>query len=102
MVGIFILTVSALFFIHTIEIWSWAILYIWIGEFEGISESLYFSMVTFSTLGYGDITLNERWRLLSGFESVSGIILVGVSTALVFAIIQKVYTIFDTENYQFE
>ena len=63
----------------------------WLGEFDSLEPALYFSTVTFTTLGYGDITLTEGWRLLSAFEAANGIILFGVSTAFVFAMIQKIY-----------
>lgn len=96
MVRVLVFTVLALFFLHTIEIWLWALLYIWlgafeIGAFEIMERALYFSTVTFTTLGYGDITLLPRWRLLSSFEAVNGVILFGVSTAFVFAVIQRMY-----------
>jgi hypothetical protein len=74
-----------------LEIWFWALFYLWIGEFAELERALYFSTVTFSTLGFGDITLQDRWQLLSSFEAMNGIILVGVSTGLIFAIIQKLY-----------
>jgi voltage-gated potassium channel Kch len=77
--------------LHTLEIWSWAALYLWVGEFVDWQRALYFSTVTFSTLGYGDITLQDKWQLVSSFEAVNGIILFGVSTAFIFAVIQKLY-----------
>ena len=51
--------------------------------------AVYFSFVTFTTLGYGDITLSEGWRLLSGIQALNGILLVGWSTALIFAVVQR-------------
>lgn len=91
MIRVLVFTVLALFFVHTIEIWLWALLYIFLGAFEFMEQALYFSTVTFTTLGYGDITLLPRWRLLSAFEAVNGAILFGVSTAFVFAVIQRMY-----------
>jgi voltage-gated potassium channel Kch len=91
MVEILVVTVLAMFFLHTLEIWSWAALYLWVGEFVDWQRALYFSTVTFSTLGYGDITLQDKWQLVSSFEAVNGIILFGVSTAFIFAVIQKLY-----------
>jgi voltage-gated potassium channel Kch len=58
-----------------------------------MERALYFSTVTFTTLGYGDITLQERWQLLSSFEAANGIILFGVSTAFVFVAIRKLFEI---------
>ncbi len=91
MVCVLVFTVLALFFAHTIEIWLWALLYIWLGAFEIIEPALYFSTVTFTTLGFGDITLSSRWRLLSSFEAANGMILFGVSTAFVFAVIERMF-----------
>lgn len=91
MVRMLVFTVLALFFVHTIEIWLWAFLYIWLEAFEIMEQALYFSTVTFTTLGYGDITLLPRWRLLSSFEAANGLILFGVSTAILFAVIQRMY-----------
>jgi len=84
-------TVLVVFFLHTIEIWCWALLYMWLGEFQSLERALYFSTVTFTTLGYGDITLRQDWQLLSGFEAANGIILVGVSTAFVFAVLRNLH-----------
>ncbi len=91
MVCVLVFTVLALFFAHTIEIWLWALLYIWLGAFEILERALYFSTVTFTTLGFGDITLSSRWRLLSSFEAANGMILFGVSTAFVFAVIERMF-----------
>ena len=91
MVGVLVFTVLAIFFVHTIEIWLWALLYVGLGTFEVMERALYFTIVTFTTLGYGDITLQPRWQLLSSFEAANGIILLGVSTAFVFAVIQRMY-----------
>jgi hypothetical protein len=49
--------------IHTIEAWLWACLYWFLGEFSDFGQALYFSVVTSTTLGYGDVTLSERKRL---------------------------------------
>lgn len=59
-----------------------------IGHFE---EALYFSIVTYTTLGYGDITLSEEFRLLASFEAANGIIIFGWSTAIVMSALQYVY-----------
>ncbi len=80
-----------LFLAMVIEVWAWAILYLALGAFESVEAALYFSTVTFTTLGFGDITLGEEWRLLSSFEAANGLLMFGWSTALVFAGVQWVY-----------
>src|ERR1043165_6279384 len=57
-------TVLGIFLLHSAEVWTWAGLYLGIGEISRFEDALYFSTVTFSTLGYGDITLSHEWRLL--------------------------------------
>jgi len=82
-------------FIHIIHSLVWALCYHIIpetsAEFSDFSETLYFSLVTFTTLGYGDISLSSDWRLLSGLEAINGIMLIGWSTAMMFSLIQNVY-----------
>ena len=85
-------TVIVLLVLHTLQIVVWAYAYLAIvpaGELGSFEEAVYFSFVTFTTLGYGDITLSEGWRLLSGIQALNGIMLVGWSTAMLFAVVQK-------------
>jgi hypothetical protein len=87
-------TVLALLILHTLEIIVWAYAYLALlpsGELATFEESVYFSFVTFTTLGYGDITLTENWRLLSGIEALNGIMLVGWTTAMLFAVVQRTW-----------
>jgi hypothetical protein len=84
--------VVAMVFLATVfEAAWWAMNYVYVGALESFEEAMYFSMVTYTTLGYGDITLNENWRLLSAFQAANGIIIAGWSTALVIAAIQQIY-----------
>jgi hypothetical protein len=59
-------------------------------QLNTLEKATYFSIVTFTTLGYGDISLSEHeWRLLSGIEALTGILLVGWTTAFLFTILQR-------------
>lgn len=85
-------TAIVLVFLHVLEIMVWAGAYrmlIPANELETLEKAVYFSFVTFTTLGYGDITLSEGWRLLSGIQALNGILLVGWSTALIFSVVQR-------------
>lgn len=87
-------TVLVLLVLHTLQIVVWAYAYLAIvpaGELDTFEEATYFSFVTFTTLGYGDITLSEGWRLLSGIQALNGIMLVGWSTAMLFAVVQRTW-----------
>lgn len=93
-IAILIRTVLILIALHTIEIMLWAGSYIVLtpdGELASFEEAVYFSFVTFTTLGYGDITLSEGWRILSGIEALNGILLIGWTTAMLFAVVQRMW-----------
>lgn len=68
----------------------WAVLFLLIGEFNDFASALYHSGVNFSTLGYGDIVMSERWRLLGPLEASQGILMFGVSTAIMTAAVGDV------------
>jgi len=61
--------------------WSWAGVFLVAGVFQDLESALYFAIVTFTTLGYGDITLNSQWRILASFAAVDGLIIFGLNTA---------------------
>ncbi len=84
--------VLMMFFASLIEASAWAITYVVIDAIPNLEKALYFSMVTFTTLGYGDITLNEDWRLLAAFEAANGSIMFGWTTALVVALLHSFFT----------
>ncbi|MFJ2426667.1 potassium channel family protein [Pseudomonas sp. NPDC087804] len=68
----------------------WALLFLLLGEFKDFTSALYFSGVTFSTLGYGDVVLSPQWRLLSPLEAANGILMFGVSTAIMTAAVMDI------------
>jgi voltage-gated potassium channel Kch len=78
-----------MFLVSLLDAVLWAHAYLGVGAIEQLEEALYFSMVTFTTLGYGDVTLPPDWRLLASFEAANGIIMFGWTTALVAAVIQR-------------
>ena len=85
------LLVLAVFSAHLIEIWIWAVFYFFIEEIPTFKTALYFSTSSFTTVGYGDLTLSEEWRLLGSMESANGMILFGWSTAFIFTVIHRIY-----------
>ena len=81
--------VLLLFLAALIEATIWAWTYLRVGAIEGLEAALYFSMVTFTTLGYGDVVLDSDWRLLASFQAAIGIIMFGWTTAIIVALIQR-------------
>jgi hypothetical protein len=83
--------VIAMFLVSLAEVLVWEVLYLAYDAIQGFEKAFYFSMVTFTRLGYGDIFLDERWRLLASFEAANGIIMFGWITAIVMSAIRHVY-----------
>ncbi len=83
-------TVLALIVLHGIEIWAFALLYLGLGAVPSLEESLYFSTISYSTVGYSDLHIAKDWRLLGAFESILGIILLGWSTAFFFRMLGRI------------
>ena len=85
-------TAVALLMLHAVEVLLWALVYVLLPGQAGLNnyaEAVYFSMVTLTTLGYGDITLSMNWQLLAGMEAMVGIMVFGLTTATLFAVIQQ-------------
>lgn len=78
---------SGIMVLHITETNLWAGFYYGRGLFQDYETSLYFSLTSYTTIGYGDVLLPERWRLLGAIEGISGVLLCGVSTAFIFAVI---------------
>jgi hypothetical protein len=66
---------------------AWAMVFVVLGEFHEFSTAMYYSAVNFATLGYGDIVLSDRWRILGPMEAATGILMFGVSTSVMTAAI---------------
>jgi hypothetical protein len=73
---------------HLIEIACWAVLFVVCGEFSEFGRAYYHSAVNYTTLG-GDVILTPSWRMLGPLEAANGMLMFGVSTAIIFAVIQR-------------
>jgi hypothetical protein len=74
---------------HLSEIATWAVVFLACGEFSTFDKAFYFSAENYTSLGYGDLILSERWRLLGPFEAMNGLLLFGLSTAVLFAVMSR-------------
>lgn len=87
---------AALFLVlvHVIQVALWAVTYRLlpnVDELGTMESAVYFSFITFTTVGYGDVTLAPPWRILAGVEALNGVILIGWSTALLFGVLQNMW-----------
>ena len=76
-------SVLGIFVVLAVEIWLWALVHLAIGSFADLETALYFSIETFSTLGYGEVIPPVEWRVFSALEGVTGFLLIGWSTAYI-------------------
>jgi hypothetical protein len=77
--------VLGLLVVLSVEIWLWACVFLLVGVVDDFSTALYFSTITFSTVGYGDVVPHPEWRLLAALEGINGFLLIGWSTAYLVA-----------------
>ena len=81
--------VLILFVATFLEASLWAATYVVLGAISDFEEALYFSIVTYTTLGYGDVVLDDRWRLLSSVEAANGLIIFAWTTALIIVALRR-------------
>jgi hypothetical protein len=74
---------------HLIEIALWAAVLLMCGEVASFPQAFYCSAQNYTALGYGDIHLSERWQLLGPLEAVNGLLLFGLSTAIMFSVLSN-------------
>jgi hypothetical protein len=84
---ILIVSSSVIIVLHMAEISIWAMLYYARSLFPNFETSFYFSVTSYTTIGFGDVLLPPAWRILGGIEAVNGVLLCGLSTAFLFAIV---------------
>ncbi len=73
--------VLGLFLLHGFEIALYGWLYMWLGAVKGMEPAMYFSTMTYGTVGFSDKLLVGPWRLIAAIEGVNGLLLIGWSTA---------------------
>ncbi len=74
---------------HFIEIALWALSFVLCGEFSNFPAALYYSGNTYTTLGDSTTVLSARWKMLAPIEAADGMLMFGVSTAIIFAVILR-------------
>jgi hypothetical protein len=91
LMGVMVVTAAVLMVAHTIEVFVWALAYAMVGAAPAGSDILYFAFVNYTTLGYGDITPVESWRLKGPMTAMNGILMFGWSTAVLFEVLRKTF-----------
>jgi hypothetical protein len=83
--------VSVLLLLHLVEAASWAMFYLLSGDLPDVETAIYFSMTSYTTVGYGDVVLPAPWRILGPIEAAVGILMFGWSTAIIVAAISRIH-----------
>jgi hypothetical protein len=90
-VRLLILVASWLILLHFAEIATWGLFYLVSGCLPDPEAALYFSGVTYTTIGYGDVVLPTPWRILAPIEGMTGVLMGGLSASFFFAIVHQVF-----------
>jgi len=85
----FIQVAGGIILLHLVEIMVWAVAYRLAGAMPDLPSAAYFSAVTYTTTGYGDLVLPQDWRLVGGIEALTGILMCGWSTGFFFAVVSR-------------
>lgn len=88
-VSIVALVIAVSMVAHLLGIAAWAVLFMVCGEFSNFGAAYYHSAVNYTTLGYGDVVMTPSWRMLGPLEAANGMLMFGVTTAIIFAVIQR-------------
>ena len=75
---------------HLLQMALWAGAFIWCSQFSDWESAFYHSTVNFASLGYGDIVMSKEWRLLGSLEAATGVMMFGISAAMLFAVLSKI------------
>lgn len=81
--------VVALFALHGVEIWSYALLFMALGAIGDLETAVYFSTIAYAGIGFDDAYISPAWRLVSGIEGVNGVLLMGWSTAFFVTVVTR-------------
>ncbi|MCF6225049.1 MAG: ion channel [Xanthomonadales bacterium] len=76
---------------HLVQIGIWAQLFMYLGEFNDFETAYYHSTVNFASLGYGDIVMSEKWRLLGALEASNGVLMFGLSAGTMMPVMTNLY-----------
>ncbi len=90
-IWLFIRLAGWIVLLHLIEITTWALFYVRKAAMADLQSSLYFSAVTYTTTGYGDLVLPPEWRLVGAIEALTGILMCGWSTGFFFAVVSRMF-----------
>ena len=81
-----------LFVGHLAQVAIWAAIFMYLGEFNDFLTAFYHSAVNFASLGYGDIVMSEKWRLLGALEASNGVLMFGLSAGTLLSVMSHLFS----------
>ena len=84
-----LIIVLALFTLHGIEIWLYAAVYLLIDAVQNLEAAVYYSTITYASIGFGDTEMARQWRLVGAIEGINGVLLLGWSTAFFVTVVAR-------------
>ena len=87
------ISLAYVLFAHTLQVWIWSSGFVLSGALPDWNTAVYFSLVTYTTLGYGDVILGPGLRIFAAFSAVTGLLGFGISTAFLVGAIGKVFVL---------
>jgi Ion channel len=91
-IAAFVLALAFIVTSHTAQVWTWAVVYVRFDVLPGWNPAIYFSLVTYTSLGYGDIVLAPGVRIFAGFAAITGMLGFGISTAYLVSLMNRLPT----------
>lgn len=85
---VILIVVLALFTLHGIEVWLYAALFLLIVAIPTL-EAVYFSTITYASIGFGDAEMARSWRLVGAIEGINGVLLLGWSTTFFVTVVAR-------------
>ena len=88
-IGFTLLLVTGIFVLHGVEIWFYGLVYILLEAIPDLRTAIYFSSITYATIGYDDDAIADHWALIAAIEGINGILLLGWSTAFFITVVTR-------------
>lgn len=88
---LFVRLVWILLISHTLQITIWACFYYWGGALPDFESAVYFSGITYTTIGYGDVLVMPPWRIIATVEGLTGIVMCSLSAAFFFSVLTHLF-----------
>jgi hypothetical protein len=79
--------------LHGIEATIWAAVYVWLGALDSSKDAILYSVDSITTRGASGLMLQQHWRMMGALEAADGMLLFGISTAYIFALMQAYWPI---------